>query len=75
MVAIEYIPESRGLSIHPYSLTDGPSLPQSALEVVRRDVSKALDLLHDLGLVFGDLLPEDGSVCCLLILMVSDGMG
>ena len=67
MVVMEYIPESRGLSIHPYSLTDGSSLPQPALEVVCREVSKALDLLHDRGLIFGDLrepnalyLPEDG---------------
>ena len=53
MVVMEYIPESRGRPIGTF-----PSsfpLPQNLPELVKRDVSKALSLLHEQDLVFGDL--------------------
>ena len=61
MVVMQYIPQLEGASLR------GASLPPSALEVVRRDVSCALELLHGQNLVFGDIqesnvlyLPDDG---------------
>ena len=53
MVVMEYIPQSKGRPIHQYS--SGPALPQNLPEIVERDVSKALKLLHGQDLVFGDL--------------------
>ena len=53
MVVMEYIPQSKGRPIHEYS--SGPALPQNLTEIVERDVSTALDLLHGQDLVFGDL--------------------
>ena len=60
MVVMEYLPGA--------SLRDVPlPLPATTYEAVRRDVSRALELLHEQDLVFGDLqaenllyLPEDG---------------
>jgi len=66
MVVMEYLPVT--------SLRDVP-LPLSAAtyEAVRRDVSRALELLHEQDLVFGDLqeanllyLPEDGGRALLV---------
>ena len=65
MVVMEYIPRSRGRDLH--SIACGLSPLKPTQEVVRRDVTKALGLLHEQNLVFGDLqeenllyLPEDG---------------
>lgn len=49
MVIMQYIPESEGTSLR------NLSPPLSALEAIRRDVSRALELLHGEDLVFGDL--------------------
>ncbi|KAF9644456.1 hypothetical protein BDM02DRAFT_947327 [Thelephora ganbajun] len=51
MVVMEYIPKSKGQSIDPHSSPDSSPVP----EVVHRDVSKGLALLHGQNLVFGDL--------------------
>jgi hypothetical protein len=48
MVVMQYIPKSEGTSLH-----NDPLSPP--LEVIRRDVSRALELLHGENLVFGDL--------------------
>ena len=53
MVVMEYIPRTEGRSIDRRS--SGPALPRNLPQIVERDVSKALDLLHGQGLVFGDL--------------------
>ena len=70
MVVMEYVPAK---SLHNAPLP----LPTSALKAINRDVSKALELLHEQELVYGDLRKE---MCCirqgvtvgpyLLILMV-----
>jgi len=61
MVVMEYIPKSEG-----QSLFAAPP-PPPALEGIRKDIKRALDLLHENGFVFGDLresnvlyLPKDG---------------
>ena len=61
MVVMQYIPQSEGTSLC-YA-----SLSPPAIETVRRDVSRALELLHGQNLVFGDLresnvlyLPDKG---------------
>ena len=53
MVIMDYIPQSMGCSVDLYS--SGPVLPQDLPQVVERDVSKALSLLHAKNWVFGDL--------------------
>ena len=66
MAVMQYVPGA--------SLFNTPMpLPTSAQEVVRRDVSKALKLLHGAHFVFGDLreanvlyLPEDGGRALLI---------
>ena len=45
-----YVPSAKGQSLHA-----APLLPLSALEDIRRGIRQTLDLLHDKGLVFGDL--------------------
>ena len=79
MVVMEYIPASRGCPMDRHSRFIGSSAPQLAIEVVDRDVSKALGLLHARNLVFGDLretnllyLPEDGG---RVLLVDFDGVG
>ena len=49
MVVMEYIPTSEGTSLI------NLSPPPPALDVIYRDVSHALGVLHGMGLVFGDL--------------------
>ena len=56
MVVMEYVPKPKGQS-HYTALP--PSL--SALGVIHRGIDQALDLLHEEGLVFGDLR---GGICC-----------
>ena len=52
MVIVEYFPGA--------SLRDAPSpLPVAVYEAVRRDVSRALELLHEQDLVFGHLVEEN----------------
>jgi len=66
MAVMEYLPGA--------SLRDVPlPLPAAAYEAVRRDTSRALELLHEQDLVFGDLqeenllyLPEDGGRALLV---------
>ena len=78
MVVMEYISKSRGWSLDPLSSTGGlPSPPVP--DVIRRDVTKALSLLHEQSLVFGDLreanllyLPENGG---RVLLVDFDGVG
>ena len=53
MVVMEYIPKARGRDLHS-ATSDSPPL-EVAPAVVERDVTKALKLLHDEKLVFGDL--------------------
>jgi len=72
MVVMQYIPNSEGTSLH------NISPPPSALEPIRRDLSRALELLHEENLVFGDLrelnvlyLPEKGRT----LLIDFDGVG
>ncbi|KAF9644443.1 hypothetical protein BDM02DRAFT_3190581 [Thelephora ganbajun] len=79
MVVMEYITKSRGQSIDPYSSIDGSPPPQPVPAVVRRDVCKGLDLLHERDLVFGDLretnllyLAEDGG---RVLFVDFDGVG
>ena len=67
MVVMEYIPRSKCRSIR---RTYGSQLVP---EIIQRDVTKALDLLHKQDIVFGDLreenllyLPEDGG-CVMLV--------
>ena len=55
MVIMEYIPESRGRSADPRALPGGPPLPRNLPQVIERDVSEALRLLHKKKWVFGDL--------------------
>jgi len=55
MVVMEYIPQESGRSICSYSSFKDSLLPKSSPEVVKRDVSRALELLHGQGLAFGDL--------------------
>ncbi|KAF8318035.1 uncharacterized protein EI90DRAFT_3084491 [Cantharellus anzutake] len=53
MVVMEYIPQSEGASLHNHR-------PQeSALQVIHQNISKALELLHGLDLVFGDLREQN----------------
>lgn len=73
MVVMEYIPNSKGKSI------SWTPISQPVLDVVQRDVTKALDLLHKKDLVFGDLretnllyLPEDGG---RVLFVDFDGVG
>jgi len=61
MIVMEYVPKSKG-----QSLFVAPP-PQPALDNIRKDIDRALNLLHENDLVFGDLrepnvlyLPEDG---------------
>ena len=78
MVVMEYIPKSRGWSLDPLSSVDPPpSRPKP--EVIRRCISRALGLLHERHLVFGDLreanslyLPENGG---RVLLVDFDGVG
>ena len=77
MVVMEYIPRSRRRDL--YSATSGSPPLEVVPEVVRRDVTKALNLLHEEHLVFGDLretnmlyLPEDGG---RVLLVDFDGVG
>ena len=62
MVVMEYIPKSKG-----QSLFVAPQ-PQSALESIRKDIEKALNLLHGDDLVFGDLREPN-------VLYLPDGEG
>lgn len=78
MVVMEYIAKPKGWSIDCISSARDPP-PPPAPEVVRRDVTKALGLLHKENLVFGDLrepnllyLPEDGG---RVLLIDFDGVG
>jgi len=73
MVVMEYIPKSKG-----QSLFVAPP-PQPALEGVRKDIERALNLLHEKDFVFGDLresnvlyLPEGGG---RVFLVDFDGVG
>ena len=77
MVVMEYIPKSRGQSVH--TLSHRPPLPGALPELVEREVSKALGFLHEKSLVFGDLrepnllyLPEKGG---RVLLVDFDGVG
>ncbi|KAF8326388.1 uncharacterized protein EI90DRAFT_1949019 [Cantharellus anzutake] len=72
MVIMEYIPEPEGASLH------NNRLQESALQVIHQNISKALELLHGLDLVFGDLreqnvlyLPSKNQV----LLVDFDGVG
>jgi len=63
MVIMQYISRSEGTSLH------HASLPPPALEAIRRDITQALELLHEEDPVFGDLresnvlyLPDEGCV-------------
>ena len=74
MIVMDYIPKSEGQSLH-----SAPPLLSSALEVVQRGIDQALNLLHEKGLVFGDLreanvlyLPEGGG---RVMLVDFDGVG
>jgi len=49
MVVMEYVPKAKGLSLH------AAPPPPLSLGVIRQGIRQALDLLHDKGLVFGDL--------------------
>ncbi|KAF9779324.1 hypothetical protein BJ322DRAFT_1089798, partial [Thelephora terrestris] len=67
MVVMEYIPESRGRSADTKVYDYGPPLPPNLPQIVQQEVHKALRLLHEQQLVFGDLrepnllyLPESG---------------
>jgi len=78
MVIMEYIAKPRGWPIDSISSTRD-LLPPPVPEVVRRDVTKALGLLHKENFVFGDLreanllyLPEDGG---RVLLIDFDGVG
>ena len=53
MVVMEYVPKLSGQSI----LVAPP--PQSALEAVQMDIDRALNLLHEKDLVFGDLREQN----------------
>jgi len=73
MVVMEYVPKAKG-----QSLFIAPP-PQSALEDVREGIDRALDLLHEKDLVFGDLrepnvlyLPGDTG---RVLLVDFDGVG
>ena len=55
MIIMEYIPESRGRCVDPRALPGGPPLPRNLPQVIKRDVSEALRLLHEKRWVFGDL--------------------
>ena len=74
MVVMEYIPKSKGQSLYAASPP-----PPSALEVIQRGIDRALDLLHEEGLVFGDL--REGNVLYLpegegrVLLVDFDGVG
>ena len=74
MVVIEYIPKSKGQSLY---TALPPSL--SSLEVFHRGIDRALDLLHEEGLVFGDL--REGNISYLpegegrVLLVDFDGVG
>jgi len=57
MVVMEYIPQSKGRPIHQYS--SDPFWPRNLPQIVERDVSTALDLLHGRDLVFGDLREQN----------------
>ena len=77
MVVMEYISEARSHSVH--TLSNGSPPPGELPELVKREVSKALHLLHDHDLVFGDLrepnllyLPEGGG---RVLLVDFDGVG
>ena len=78
MVVMEYISRPRGWCLDLRSSADHPpSLPVP--KIIRRDVTRALGLLHGRGFVFGGLreanllyLPEDGS---RVLLVDSDGVG
>ena len=53
MVVMEYLQDARPLyDFFPQSSTH---LPPPDVDAVRRDLTKALDLLHEKGFVFGDL--------------------
>ena len=72
MVVMEYIAKPKGWSIDCIFLARDPP-PPPVPEVVRRDVTKALGLLHEEIFVFGDLreanllyLPEDGGRVLLI---------
>ncbi|KAF9648791.1 hypothetical protein BDM02DRAFT_3114786 [Thelephora ganbajun] len=76
MVVMEYIPKSRGQTIFSHFSTPPP---QAVSGAVYRDVCKALDLLHERDLVFGDLregnllyLPKDGG---RVLFIDFDGVG
>ena len=73
MVVMEYVPNSKGQSLFV------TSPPQSALEGIRKDLDRALNLLHENDLVFGDLrepnvlyMPEEGG---RVLLIDFDGVG
>jgi len=74
MVVMEYVPQSKG-----QSLFAAPLRSPSALEVIQKGVSQALDLLHKEGLVFGDL--QEGNILYLpegegrVMLVDFDGVG
>jgi len=77
MVVMEYIPGSRGQSVH--TVSNRPPLPRALPKLVEREVSKALGFLHEERLVFGDLrepnllyLPEEGG---RVLLVDFDGVG
>ena len=72
MVVMEYIPASKGSSL------EGSPKPFPARDVVHWDVSKALELLHRQGLIFGDL--QELNILYLLevdcaLLIDFDGVG
>ena len=58
MVVMDYVSDAR--SLH-YLFSPSHPLPKNLpkTEVVRKDLSKALDLLHEQGFVFGDLRPAN----------------
>ena len=66
MVIMEYIPQSMGRSVDPYF--SGPVLPRNLPQIVKRDISKALNLLHEENWVFGGLRESN-----MLYLPDSDG--
>ena len=62
MVVMEYIPESKGGSID--RVSGRSPLRRNLPQLVERDISKALKLLHGSGWIFGDL--REPNILCLL---------
>ena len=54
MIVMDYTPKEKGWSIVP-GLKGGPTIPRNLPEIVERDVTKDLNLLHEQDLVFCDL--------------------